>query len=60
MGHLANIVARTGPAEPARDGAGQDLSVEPHTIVRVTDQIVVRGAREHNLRNISLELPRDA
>ena len=26
----------------------------------VTDQIVVRGAREHNLRNISLELPRDA
>ena len=28
--------------------------------MRVTDQIVVRGAREHNLRNISLELPRDA
>ena len=26
----------------------------------MTDQIVVRGAREHNLRNISLELPRDA
>jgi excinuclease ABC subunit A len=26
----------------------------------VTDSLVVRGAREHNLRNISLELPRDA
>ena len=27
---------------------------------RVTDRLVVRGAREHNLRNISLDLPRDA
>jgi excinuclease ABC subunit A len=26
----------------------------------VTDSLVVRGAREHNLRNISLELPRNA
>jgi excinuclease ABC subunit A len=26
----------------------------------VSDRLVVRGAREHNLRNISLELPRDA
>jgi excinuclease ABC subunit A len=26
----------------------------------VTDRLVVRGAREHNLQNISLELPRDA
>ncbi len=26
----------------------------------VTDRLVVRGAREHNLRNISLDLPRDA
>ena len=25
----------------------------------VTDQLVIRGAREHNLRNISIELPRD-
>src|SRR4051794_30659773 len=25
----------------------------------MADKIVVRGAREHNLRNISLELPRD-
>ena len=26
----------------------------------VSDRIIVRGAREHNLRNVSLELPRDA
>jgi excinuclease ABC subunit A len=25
----------------------------------VADKIIVRGAREHNLKNISLELPRD-
>jgi excinuclease ABC subunit A len=25
----------------------------------MSDQIVIRGAREHNLRNVSLELPRD-
>lgn len=25
----------------------------------MTDQIVVRGAREHNLRNVSVDLPRD-
>ena len=25
----------------------------------MTDKIVIRGAREHNLKNISLELPRD-
>src|SRR5687768_13196280 len=24
------------------------------------DQLVIRGAREHNLRNVNLELPRDA
>jgi len=26
----------------------------------VNDQLIVRGAREHNLRDVSLELPRDA
>ncbi|MCC6495756.1 MAG: excinuclease ABC subunit UvrA [Propionibacteriaceae bacterium] len=27
---------------------------------RVTDRLIIRGAREHNLRNINLDLPRDA
>src|SRR5260364_262345 len=26
----------------------------------VSDHIIVRGAREHNLRNVNLDLPRDA
>ena len=26
----------------------------------VTDRLIIRGAREHNLRDVSLELPRDA
>ncbi|HWD24497.1 MAG TPA: hypothetical protein VG368_03450, partial [Acidimicrobiales bacterium] len=25
----------------------------------MSDSLIIRGAREHNLRNISLELPRD-
>src|SRR5699024_3537438 len=28
--------------------------------VTVTDQLIVRGAREHNLRNVDLQLPRNA
>src|SRR5690606_11948196 len=28
--------------------------------VTVVDQLIIRGAREHNLKDISLELPRDA
>ena len=30
------------------------------TMARVTNRLIVRGAREHNLRNVSLDLPRDA
>ncbi len=29
-------------------------------MVRVTERLIVAGAREHNLRNVSLELPRDS
>jgi excinuclease ABC subunit A len=36
------------------------LSVARHTITHVNDRLIVRGAREHNLRNVSLDLPRDA
>ena len=36
------------------------LSVSPPSIAVVTDQLIVRGAREHNLCNVSLDLPRDA
>ena len=28
--------------------------------MRVTDRLIVRGAREHNLKDVSLDLPRDA
>ena len=36
------------------------MSVGRHRVSGVADRLVVRGAREHNLRNISLDLPRDA
>ncbi|HSK33205.1 MAG TPA: excinuclease ABC subunit A, partial [Propionicimonas sp.] len=29
-------------------------------MIGVTDRLIIRGAREHNLRNINLDLPRDA
>ncbi|MFD1717987.1 excinuclease ABC subunit UvrA [Georgenia deserti] len=35
------------------------MSVGRPIIGRVSDQLLVRGAREHNLRNISVELPRN-
>ena len=37
------------------------LSVAPPSMTCVShDHLVIRGAREHNLKDISLELPRDA
>ena len=36
------------------------LSVAGHTMADVTERLIIRGAREHNLRNVSLDLPRDA
>src|SRR6516165_5064835 len=56
---------RTGMRSVVPDGgqqAGTNAPVEQafaDTLVGVSDMLVVRGAREHNLRNISLDLPRD-
>ena len=36
------------------------MSVAPPTLDDVNDRLVVRGAREHNLRNVSVDLPRDS
>src|SRR5207247_4799722 len=35
--------------------AGDDWIGDP-----VVDRLIIRGAREHNLRDVSLELPRDS
>src|SRR5690349_20095630 len=35
------------------------MSYRVGTLVRMADQIVIRGAREHNLRDVDLTLPRD-
>ena len=49
---------------------GEDLPEPPRSMrssplrrrekAPVADQLIVRGAREHNLRDVSLDLPRDA
>jgi excinuclease ABC subunit A len=31
----------------------------PDSLIAVSDSLVVRGAREHNLKNVGIELPRD-
>jgi excinuclease ABC subunit A len=36
------------------------LSPPPHNLGAVVDQLIIRGAREHNLKDVSLDLPRDA
>ncbi|HWJ85190.1 MAG TPA: excinuclease ABC subunit UvrA, partial [Cellulomonas sp.] len=35
------------------------MSVAERTLAGVNDRLVVQGAREHNLRNVDLDLPRD-
>jgi excinuclease ABC subunit A len=35
------------------------MSVVRRNMARVNDRLVVQGAREHNLRNVDLDLPRD-
>ncbi len=44
----------------ATAGLGTSWSPPPGSVTGVSDTLVIRGAREHNLQNVSLELPRDA
>ena len=63
-------VARGSGGRGERSAGWSGLSVPPPTMVRVTsavparrhqhDQLIVRGAREHNLKDVVLELPRDS
>jgi excinuclease ABC subunit A len=45
-------------ATPAR--TPQEPPSRPENQAKVADRLVVRGAREHNLKDVSLDLPRDA
>ena len=60
--HAHTVVPGTDSREPSMPFLFQVylLSVVAHTMCSVTDRLVIRGAREHNLQNISLDLPRDA
>ncbi len=39
---------------------GNTVSAGRAIVAAVADRLIVRGAREHNLRDVNLELPRDA
>ncbi len=56
------MATRRGPAAGGWTPADARTSVRPRRILLVgsSDRIVVSGAREHNLRNIDVELPREA
>ena len=45
--------------EVARERTCVRRGARPASLVAVSDSLVVRGAREHNLKNIAVELPRD-
>ncbi len=52
----------TVPGVRADPGSGPRIGELSHplsTIESVSDHLVIRGAREHNLRNVSLDIPRD-
>jgi excinuclease ABC subunit A len=36
------------------------LSAAPPRLATVADQLIIRGAREHNLKDVSIDLPRDS
>jgi excinuclease ABC subunit A len=43
-----------------RDASHRDAVVRDAVVREPADRLVVRGAREHNLQDVSLDLPRDA
>src|SRR5205823_4839891 len=61
--HLRLLLDRSMPSLPSgrrrgRDGPGE-VSSEARRMTHVgTDRLVIHGAREHNLKNVTLDLPR--
>src|SRR5207244_7450525 len=50
----------TGASSGSRPAKGNVCSLPwAGMVTSVSDKLVIRGAREHNLKNVSLELPRD-
>jgi excinuclease ABC subunit A len=53
---MANACSNAATPAPGA-GLPPDFTTED---VSVADQLIIRGAREHNLKDVSLELPRDS
>jgi excinuclease ABC subunit A len=56
---MASSTARSKKPSAARRGASTRRSAAPAPSAVAGDRIVIRGAREHNLHDVDLDLPRD-